>query len=85
MQWNVVQIGFVLLGHHDVLDASATRPQDFLFQAMGRRKNLNAVTDQINKKFGIFTVRPASLMSAEKFGILDPPIPPHVAARRLYD
>ena len=68
-----------------VSDLARTPWQDFLFETMARRRNLNHAADQINKKFGVFTVRPASLIHAEKFGILGAPIPPFVAARRLYD
>lgn len=51
--------------------------QEYLFAAMARREKLNAVTDQINAKFGSFTLEPASLILAERFGILDAPIPPY--------
>lgn len=68
-----------------VADLTPAPWQDFLFEAMGRRRNLNLTLDQINRKFGVFTVKPAAMIHAEKFGILDAPIPPFVAARRLYD
>ncbi len=61
-----------------------TQWQEFLFEAMGRRRRVNGVTDEINKKFGRFTVKPASLLFAEKHGLLEPPIPPFISARRIF-
>ena len=58
--------------------------QEFLFEAMGKRKKVNQAADELNKKFGKFTVKPAGLLYAEKHGVLEPPIPPAIAAFRVY-
>lgn len=54
----------------------SSQSQEVLFEALFRRGKLNGVVDRINRKFGLFTLRPAGIMHAEKFGVLDAPIPP---------
>ncbi len=55
--------------------------QEYLLEAMGQRREVNGVCDELNRKFGSMTVRPASLLHAEKHGILEPPIPPSLRHR----
>jgi DNA polymerase-4 len=44
--------------------------QRYLFENIEKRSRLLEVMDDINKKYGDFTLRPTSLMTAEKYGIL---------------
>ncbi|MBI2118454.1 MAG: DNA polymerase IV [Elusimicrobia bacterium] len=50
--------------------------QGFLFETMRQRKKVNSAMDEINQKFGFFSLKPLRLNYAQQFGILDPPIPP---------
>ena len=60
------------------------RWEEFLFEAMGRKKKVNRAADGINRKFGRSTVKPAGQILAERHGLLEPPIPPALAALRVY-
>lgn len=55
--------------------------QEYLFEAMKNRRMINQMIDHLNKKFGAFTLKPASLIYAEKEGILAAPIPPSLRSR----
>ena len=55
--------------------------QEYLIEAMARRRELNQVYDGVNRKFGPFTLKPASLLHAERLGILDAPVPPSLRHR----
>src|SRR5207248_1445939 len=55
--------------------------QDFLFQALNSRSKADQAMDEINREFGARTLRPAATLTCEKFGLLDPPIPPSFRAR----
>ncbi|OGR52061.1 MAG: hypothetical protein A2034_01865 [Elusimicrobia bacterium GWA2_38_7] len=50
--------------------------QGFLFETMRQRKKINSTMDEINRKFGFFSLKPLRLNYAQQFGILDAPIPP---------
>lgn len=41
--------------------------QEFLFEAMGRKRKVNQAVDDINKKFGRLAIRPAGQLKAESF------------------
>jgi DNA polymerase-4 len=43
--------------------------QRFLVEDMERQEKLTDVMDDINKKYGEFTIKPVSILSAENFGI----------------
>ncbi len=59
-----------------VSDLEPDACQEFLFEAMSRRRRIAEINDSINKKFGAFTLRPARTLFAEQSGVLSPPIPP---------
>ncbi|OGH56297.1 MAG: hypothetical protein A3G34_06365 [Candidatus Lindowbacteria bacterium RIFCSPLOWO2_12_FULL_62_27] len=59
-----------------VSDLSARSAQPPLLAAERRRLELDDVVDQINARFGRWTIRPAAQIPAERFGILTPPVPP---------
>lgn len=44
--------------------------QQFLFDKLKRQQKLVAAVDDINSKYGEFTVKPSSLLISDKFGIL---------------
>lgn len=46
--------------------------QQFLFGDMEKRRTLTTHLDAINKKYGPLTIKPSSLLIAEKFGISKP-------------
>ncbi|PKL91078.1 MAG: DNA polymerase IV [Candidatus Goldiibacteriota bacterium HGW-Goldbacteria-1] len=50
---------------------SAAAGQSFLFENDEKKRQLTCAVDEINKKHGDFTVKPALLITAEKFGILE--------------
>ncbi len=56
--------------------------QEFLLQSLARRQQANRTMDEINQKFGKFTVKPAGFLFAEKFGVLDAPIPPYMRVEK---
>ena len=58
-----------------------TQWQEFLIDSMTLRRELNGVCDAMNHKFGQFTLKPASLLHAEKHGILVAPVPPSLRHR----
>ncbi len=58
-----------------------TQWQEYLFQAMAKRRDALGVNDEINRKFGAFTLKPAILLQAQKHGILEAPIPPSMRGR----
>jgi DNA polymerase IV len=45
--------------------------QQYLFEDMQKKQKLTEVTDMINNKYGAFTVKPTSMIIAEKHGILE--------------
>jgi len=44
--------------------------QTYLFETLEKEEKLTQATDRINEKYGEFTIKPALLLTAEKFGIL---------------
>lgn len=52
-----------------ISDLGMDERQRFLLEDIERREKLTATVDAINKKFGDFTLKPSSLLIAEKFGI----------------
>ncbi len=64
-------------------DGLDPRPlQEFLLQSLARKQQANQTMDDINQKFGKFTVKPAGFLFAEKFGVLDAPIPPYMRVEK---
>ncbi len=57
-------------------------PQEFLLQSLARKDQANQAMDDINRKYGKFTVKPAGFLFAEKHGVLDAPIPPFIKINR---
>ncbi len=45
--------------------------QQYLFENMERKQKLMEVMDEINNKYGAFTLKPSSIIKAEKHGILE--------------
>jgi hypothetical protein len=45
--------------------------QRFLLEELEKQEKLSRAVDAINKQYGEFTVKPSSLLIAEKFGIRD--------------
>ncbi len=45
--------------------------QKFLFEDIERDQKLTGIVDEINKKYGDFTIKPSSVLIAENFGIQD--------------
>ena len=52
-----------------ISNLSVDKKQLFLFQCMEREGKLVETVDAINEKYGDFTVKPSSLLIAEKFGL----------------
>jgi len=50
---------------------SGAAGQFFLFEKEEKKRKVTAAVDEINTKHGDFTVKPALLITAEKFGILE--------------
>lgn len=48
---------------------SVDNKQQFLFRSMEREERLVKTVDAINEKYGEFTVKPSSLLIAERFGL----------------
>ena len=48
----------------------------FLFDDLKRREGLTRAVDLINQKYGAFTIKPAGVLNAEKYGVLPIPLPP---------
>ena len=55
--------------------------QEYLLDPMTKRRKLNQACDDVNRKFGSFTLKPACFLAAEEFGILDAPVPPSLRHR----
>lgn len=49
----------------------------YLLECLQSRRRLVETVDALNRKLGDFSVRPAAILTAERFGILPTPIPPH--------
>jgi DNA polymerase IV len=49
----------------------ADQKQQYLFEDMNKRELLANTVDELNKKYGSFTVKTTSVLVAEKFGILE--------------
>jgi DNA polymerase-4 len=45
--------------------------QQYIFEDMQKREKLTQVMDEINDKYGAFTIKPSSIIKAEKHGILE--------------
>jgi len=45
--------------------------QKFLFEDIERERKLTGIVDEINNKYGDFTIKPSSVLIAENFGIED--------------
>ena len=45
--------------------------QKYLFEDIERNQRLTCIVDEINKKYGDFTIKPSSVLIAENFGIQD--------------
>jgi DNA polymerase-4 len=54
-----------------ITNLSACDKQDYLFEDLRKRQRVLEAMDEINIKYGGFTVRPVTLLEAEKFGILE--------------
>jgi DNA polymerase-4 len=52
-----------------ISNLSACDKQQYLFDDMQKRQKLLEVMDEINIKYGGFTVKPVTLLTAEKYGI----------------
>ena len=59
-------------------ELAANHWQEYLLEALTRKRTLNHLCDGLNKKYGRKSIRPASLIIAEKFGVLEAPIPPTI-------
>lgn len=59
-----------------VSDLVERNTQPFLLGEIQRREELNDAVDRINERFGRRTVRSAVELVAERFGILETPVPP---------
>lgn len=52
-----------------ISNVSVDNKQQFLFQCMEREQRLVETVDAINEKYGEFTIKPSSLLIAERFGL----------------
>jgi DNA polymerase-4 len=50
-------------------NVSFDKGQGFLFDTMEKRQKLTDAVDRLNRKYGEFTLKPVSLLIAEKYGI----------------
>lgn len=48
----------------------------FLLECLEKTRRLTGVLDEVNAKYGARTLRRAQVLQAERFGFLEPPIPP---------
>jgi DNA polymerase-4 len=54
-----------------ITNLSACDKQEYLFDDLQKRQRVLEVMDEINIKYGGFTVKPSTLLTAEKHGILE--------------
>jgi DNA polymerase-4 len=50
-------------------NVAADEGQDFLFDSMKKHQKLTDTVDRLNRKYGEFTLKPSSVLIAEKYGI----------------
>jgi DNA polymerase-4 len=67
-RWMPVKKAVRLIGV-SISSLSACDKQQYIFDDMEKRQRLLRVMDEINVKYGGFTVKPVTLLTAEKYGI----------------